>query len=208
MLRRPGWRRGHGAALLDLVCEIPLAAAQRITVGSVARRMPPSSGEALAAGAVGRERPGALRVDTGRPIGELVHEIGRRYRGCVAGDSGEPDWGPHAPTGDGPPQYGDVIRPGRVRRCPFSSPLTALRAPRSRSTGQPGRRPAQRPTAIGACRHPHADVAQQGYRRATRGGKRSGATNLGMRPASRATPRRPCGYGPRSTGRRSARWSI
>ena len=54
------------------------------------------------AGAVGRERPGALRVDTGRPIGELVHEIGRRYRGCVAGDSGEPDWGPHAPTGDGP----------------------------------------------------------------------------------------------------------
>ncbi|MFN8227810.1 MAG: AAA family ATPase [Mycobacterium sp.] len=96
--------QGHGAALLDLVCEIPLAAAQQRITGRVGGTSDATVevAEALAAGAVGRERPGALRVDTGRPIGELVHEIGRRYRGCVAGDSGEPDWGPHAPTGDGP----------------------------------------------------------------------------------------------------------
>lgn len=96
--------QGHGAALLDLVCEIPLAAAQQRITGRVGGTSDATVevAEALAAGAVGGERPGALRVDTGRPIGELVHEIGRRYRGCVAGDSGEPDWGPHAPTGDGP----------------------------------------------------------------------------------------------------------
>ena len=96
--------QGHGAVLLDLMCEIPLAAAQQRITGRVGGTSDATVevAEALAAGAAGGERPGAQRVDTGRPIGELVDEIGRRYRGCVAGDSGEPDWGPHALTGDGP----------------------------------------------------------------------------------------------------------
>jgi len=91
----------HGAALLDLVCEIPLAAAQRRIAGRVGGTSD-ATVEVAAALSEDGERPGAHRVDTGRPIGELVDQIGRRYRGCVAGDSGEPDWGPHALTGDDP----------------------------------------------------------------------------------------------------------
>ncbi len=91
----------HGAALLDLVCEIPLAAAQRRIAGRVGGTSD-ATVEVAAALSEDGERPGAHRVDTGRPIGELVDQVGRRYRGCVAGDSGEPDWGPHALTGDGP----------------------------------------------------------------------------------------------------------
>ena len=92
--------RHRGAALLDLVCQIPLATAQQrieARIGSTSD----ATAEVAAALSVDTARPGAYIVDSRRPIAELVEELAGLSRLAAADDSGEPYWGPHALTGDG-----------------------------------------------------------------------------------------------------------
>jgi len=71
-----------GAAFVECVCEVPLAAAQQRIAARVGSTSD-ATAEVAAALANGAERPGAHRIDTGRPVAAIADETTRLYRRAV-----------------------------------------------------------------------------------------------------------------------------
>ncbi len=71
-----------GAPFVECVCEVPLAAAQQRIAARVGSTSD-ATAELAAALPAGAAWPGAHRVDTSRPIAELVDETTRLYRRAV-----------------------------------------------------------------------------------------------------------------------------